>query len=679
VRFIFVLGIAFLAVPTGAFGDIRRFTPRIYNNEGELETGVLYDYYKNTAAGRGTEATDTFIYERFTLTMTGYVYHPRFIQFLGKFSAGFNQEKFTQTGLSPSEDDSWNNTFREEYELRALVLPEHPYNLELYTLRKEPFIRGLSAGTFNSAISSSGAIFKYKERPYNFFLSYDHTDIESRTFTADTDSVATSGSYTKEWGSFWAALNHAESNAAQTQGIPNPTSNTVDTYSLGNYLNFWEKKVRLTSTVTENRFEQTSSLSTVNDDRRSWTEQLNLDLPWSFDASLSYRYSDDDQTTRSTDSPMETTLWSENRNANMVITQRLYQSLVTSYSYNYFTITTSGGDSTSSSQMLTSTYRKRIPRGYFNAGIGLGRSVTEGSGAPTVINENHNARIFDEFTLQGSNIEETSIAVTVRSAQTGNLLPLAREIDYIVIRSGVSFRIRILSVPTEASSPDPLFQYEFRVTYSLASTDYKLETTNAAYNLRLDLFDRLFNPYYNYSRTDKEVVSGNFPGGDETVTINTVGATSEGPFFTLLAEYQDYDSNLNPTKTFRAEGSVWRTFRETTNLSANAYYMDRQYLEVPEVNTPGYTETTLGGRARGEIRLPRRNLTASLSGNYWQTRGVFTTKSMLINALLTWKIARLDVALGAVIGHSETDLRNGIQKSDHNVYYLTIKRKLFGR
>jgi hypothetical protein len=79
------------------------------------------------------------------------------------------------------------------------------------------------------------------------------------------------------------------------------------------------------------------------------------------------------------------------------------------------------------------------------------------------------------------------------------------------------------------------------------------------------------------------------------------------------------------------------------------------------------------------MKFPRPNLTVSLMGNYWRTQGMFLTRSGLINAQLTWKTWQLDLTLGADIGSSETDLKNGKQESNHNVYYLTMKRKLFGR
>jgi len=686
-RILLVFGIAFLAIPSTTFGGLSDFTPRIYNNEGELQIGGLYDGYRSSAAGRVSETTDAYISERFVLTTTGYVYHPRFVQFFGQFAVGFNQEKYTQTNSSPSVDESWQNVFKGEYELRAIALPEHPYSLEAYTLRKEPMVRGLSAGLFKSVITSSGAIFKYKERPYSLTLSYDHSNIESRTFTTDYDTFVASAGYTKEWGSFWGGYTHTDSD---TQGGVYPITYTQDSYGLGNQLNFWKKNVLLVSTLTENKFSQDTYLSSVDDDRRTWKEQLNMYLPWNFDVSLSYRYEDDEQTTRPKSKPSEVTLWNKNNNAIFQVTQRLYQSLVTSYSYNYYETTSSGGDSTTNSQILTSTYRKKISPGYLNAGFSLGRSITDGHGAPSILNETHNSQIWGvapppagEFSLSGINIDEASLrmpgAVQVKSAVSADYWPLLVDFDYQVIRYGNNFTIRILSVPAGALSPNLYYTYEFRVSYSNLATDFEIKTTNVAYSLRLDLFDRYFNPYYNYSRSDREVLSGYFPGGDEKVTINTVGVSSERPFYTLIAEYQDYNSTLNPSKTFRADGTVWDTFNETTTLTANAYYMNRVYEAVPEFGTPGYTERTLGGRVRGEKKYPRQNLTASLAVNYWQTDGMYLTRSGQVIGQLAWKIGLMDLTLGAEIGKNETELLLGKQEVNHNLYYFTMKRKLFGR
>jgi len=129
----------------------------------------------------------------------------------------------------------------------------------------------------------------------------------------------------------------------------------------------------------------------------------------------------------------------------------------------------------------------------------------------------------------------------------------------------------------------------------------------------------------------------------------------------------------------RAEGTAWQTYNDTMTLTANAYYANRKYAEVPETDTPGYTERTLGWRVRGEQKFPRQNLTASLAANYWQTEGMYLTRSNLINAQLTWKVGQLDLVLGADVGRTETDLLAGKQETNHNLYYLSLKRKLFGR
>jgi len=167
----------------------------------------------------------------------------------------------------------------------------------------------------------------------------------------------------------------------------------------------------------------------------------------------------------------------------------------------------------------------------------------------------------------------------------------------------LTFRMPDPVVPAEAESLDPLYKYEFLVTYSYASFDYKLETTNVAFSLGMNSFERLINPYYFFSALGPAGSVRDYPGGDQTVVVNTVGVSCEQPSYVLLAEYQDYDSTLNPMKTFRADGSYWQT---STNDEShrNAYYMDRIYLAVPELDTPEYTETTLGGGCGGKRNSP---------------------------------------------------------------------------
>jgi hypothetical protein len=674
-RFLLVFGFVLLAIPPAAFCEAGKFTPTIYSNYGELEIGGLYDHIKNTTNGKGRETTDVITSEKFRLTTIGYVYHPRFVTFLGRLAVGFNQEKFTQD-IGPSSDGSWHNAFTDEYELRAYALPEHPYNLEVYTLRKNPYIRGQLSGGYETVIYDSGAIFRYRKRPYTFLLSYDYTTIESKTSTTDSGTLAAIGAYTKDWGEFSGAFTHTDSDIAQDVG--ESTEFRLDDYTFRNSLFGWKKRVRLTTLVGETDFHQNDPISTVDDKRFTWSEQLAIDLPWNFDTNFSYRFVDDDMTTRRNEDGTETSFSTRNQNAGLQIKQRLYKSLVTSYILDYSKTESSTGDLTSLSHAFNSVYTKQIPYGNMTAGVSLGTITSERAGAPTIVNETHNAQIFDEFTLISANIEASSLAVTVKSAQSGNRVDMVRDIHYSVTQVGNTLRIRILSVPPEASSPDPFFTYEFRVTYSLVTAVFKIETKNSGYSLKLSLFNHFFNPYYSHFRSNQEVVSGFIAGGGDTVTVDTVGVSFEGGDYSLIGEYQDYDSRLNPSKTYKAEANTRSNITPTTRFTTRGYYTRIEHIEVPEQRSIGFTERTVGGGVGFEKRFPRPHVNISISASSSYAKGLFATTRYLINSARTWKIAKLDLKLGADIGSTETELPNGKQEASRTVFYLTLKRVLFG-
>jgi hypothetical protein len=676
-RFLLAFGFVLLAIPPAAFCETGTFTPRIYSNFGELELGGLYDHIKNTTNGKGLETTDVVFTEKFRLTTIGYVYHPRFVTFLGRFAIGFHQEKFTTEGsFFTSADDAWHNAFTDEYEIRAYGLPEHPYNLEVYTLKKNPFIRGQLTGGFETVIYDSGAIFRYRKRPYTFLLSYDYTTIESKSSTTDSGTLAAIGGYVKDWGEFSGSFTHTDSDISQDTG--GSTEFTLDDFTFRNTLFGWRKKARLMTSVSETDFHQVDPVSALDDKRFTWTEQLWLDLPWNFETNFSYRFVDDDMATRRNEDASETSVSTRSQNAGMQITQRLYRSLVTSYLLDYSENESPTGDLTSLSHNFSSAYTKKIPYGTLNAGVNLGKITTERTGAASILNEVHNAQIFGEFPLLGVNIEPASIAVTVKSAQTGSIVAMARDIHYSVIQVGNTQRIRILSVPPEASSPDPFFNYEFRVTYSLISADFKMETRNSGYSAKLSLFQGFFNPYYSHLRSDQEIVSGSLPGGGDTVTVDTVGVFLDGNNYSLLGEYQDYESRLNPSKTYRAEANARTNITSTTKFTAKGYYSRIEHIEVPEQHSIGYTQRTVGGGVGFEKRFPRPNLNIFVSATSSWTKGLFTTKRYQINSALTWKIAKLDLKLGADLSSTESELPAGRQEATREIYYFTVNRVLFG-
>jgi hypothetical protein len=143
-----------LLVPLSAFGNGGDFVPTIYSTRGDLELNMMHQDEQNTVGNRGTRSSDSFASERLILSLEGFVYSPRFIKFLMKGAPGLSQERYTNTQIASFTD----NAVEADYEFRTKILPEHPYNLELYAMRTTPLTRMSNSDT-RPTITEDGAIF----------------------------------------------------------------------------------------------------------------------------------------------------------------------------------------------------------------------------------------------------------------------------------------------------------------------------------------------------------------------------------------------------------------------------------------------------------------------------------------------------------------------------------------
>jgi hypothetical protein len=671
-RLIFIIVIALITVPSAARGDLRQFIPRIYSNEAVLALDAAYEENENTSGGTGgLQTKDTFFSERFIFSTTGWVYHPRFIVFRGKLGLGLNQENFMNEKVPGS--GGWKNTFVEEYEFRAIVLPEHPYNLEVYTLRENPYIKGKISLGFPTVAYDTGAIFRYKKRPYKFSLGYNVATLESDTSTTRTKTLRTNGLYYKKWGSIAGAYSHEN---ADTESNNGPSiARTSDDYSLENQLVLFKRKVFFTTKLDANLLNQKSFENSLDDTRYSLTEQGSAELPWGFQTNVFYNYFDDTLKATSNGPGVNNTLSSTSNSVGFSILHRLYNSLRTSYNFNYTTNSSDTGDSSVTNQYLTSSYIKNIPLGVLSAGISVGRADVETKGATTVVNEMHSAQIFGEFTLDHTDIDEDTLVIRVKAPDSGVLVDMTKDTDYLVLPIGTTLRIEIIAIPPDAVSKDPFFTYDFQVSYSLISQNARTRTDSFGYNVRLDLFDHFLAAYYGYYHSNQKVLSGSVNGIPLNATSNTVGVIVQRSPFRLLAEYVDYESTVNPSKTFKVEGTYRQHISRTTNIFARAFY--NRVRRTATLNSTGntFTETVLGGDLRLEKRFPKLNLSTSLGASYFQTGEISTTRTYLLNGVLTWRAGRLYVNAGANFGLTETEITTK-QQLLHQYYYLSIRRQL---
>jgi hypothetical protein len=186
-----VLLAIFLLAPSMTVGKASDFIPTIYYTGGTFDVAVIQQHTENTSGGGGKASSDLFASERLRLYLNGFIFHPRFIQFLFTGSGGLSQERSER----PITGSSSENSVGTEYDFRTKILPEHPYNLELYTLRSTPLLRGQATAELRYTHTEQGAILNYARRPAYFNISYSTGENEARISSTEYTTARFRGSY----------------------------------------------------------------------------------------------------------------------------------------------------------------------------------------------------------------------------------------------------------------------------------------------------------------------------------------------------------------------------------------------------------------------------------------------------------------------------------------------------
>jgi hypothetical protein len=672
-QFIVALAIVVLLFPPAVHGALKQFVPKIISSEGELEIEGLYESQKNTAGDARRKVSDTFFSERFVLTTTGWVYHPRFLLFLSKIGFGLAHEEVNSDYLFSASGGGMHTTAMPEYEFRAVLLPEHPYNLELYTLRRDRYLRGRVLPGFDTVGRHSGAVFKFKRRPYLFRLSYELSDLESRYFSENTKTLSSNAVYFKEWGTFAGGYSHMDTDSSYSRFSADYSS---DECSFQNQLRFFQNRLYLDTNLSRISFNQESFSETMDDKRLMFDEKLDINLPRNLHLNGYFNRFDETTKMQFTNPVEKTELTATTNNVGFTLQHKLYQSLVTVYNFNYLSLESTTGDSKGPLQSLSTSYTKKFPLGLLLAGLSFSTSKIERTGAPAVISETSSAKIFGEFTLKSTDIDKSTINIWVKSALTGSLVRLTRDVHYLVFTTGNNVKIQIISIPVEALSPDLFYNYEFHVTYKLIRENASIETNTYGGSLRLGLFDHFFNPYVSYFRSKQDIVSRQPAQIPEDTKTTTLGVLLQKEPYSLLGEYQDVNSNLNPYKMLRTEADYRNNIAVNTSLTAQAYYRKTDYTRGV-FKTKELSEHVFGGNGRLQKYYPNSNTNLSAGVTYVRASGVADRKAFTFDGELYWKLKKFELRIGVGIGRSQVKYRKSEEKSLYQNYYVTVRRRIF--
>lgn len=669
-RLTLILLLMLYAAPALVYAQAKQFIPKITDYSAFIELDATYQLDENTVSGRTVKRSDLFLRQILDFSAMGYVYHPRFIVFSLRLAVGLKEEEFESAGTTTSSTGS-----SDEYDFRAMVLPEHPYNLELYYTKLEPLAKGgFSSESSGSVSYSKGAIFRYKKKPYFLNVHYLNNTGESSSATYETSKYGFLGTYYKERRggntySFSASYDHLTSDSSSSNGSSNQAA-------LTNTLAF--KVFRLSSGLSYHDSQQDSGVHqlSISSNGYSWIERGQIDLPWNFSTDLSFGLNKESVETEAASLP-KTEVSNTTKNAAFALRHKLYESLLSSYSLGYSSVDSESGGSNSLMQGLAFAYKKKIPWGLLRSNFSISRSNMDSEGVLSIANEPHNGvQVPGRFVLDNDDVNIGTIVVWLKSPiVAGELVLLQQNADYVVTPFGKSAQIEILNLPAQFTVPG---SFDFSVSYCLNKRDSRFQTDNLAYSIGFDLFRGRFSPYYNHTETEQKVLEGSKDFVPIDMSTDAVGFLLTMRPFTFNAEYHKIDSNINPSRGWKADVNYNDNIYQNTQLTAGAIFSSTEYPEgASQISDNGYTDKLWSLSLGVQQRIPRRNMFLFLGGSYTQLKGIGDTTTYSLNSSLVWKVGRLYITAGGNAGFSDSSI-NGIEneRSIQN-YYLTVQRKLF--
>ncbi len=653
-----------------AFADWKNFLPSPFENGAYLDLFSSYEEDQNPSSPASFGWDDTFIREKVTLFSNGYFYHPRFLQYQASLSGALKQEDYHATFL---ETGGWRHGTGYEYDIKTFLLPEHPYNLQLYALRYEPLFKQQASTQRNDLQEAWGGLFRYRKKPWFFNARFNDNTNRSDVITSEVRSVGADGQYFRRFdGGNQFSINGAynPSHFTNSAGL----DGRMTEYLFGNVVDL--QRARLNFSLTGNDSDQQSPTSgDFASNQISWYEVLTLFLPLNFRSDVSYRIQNNESHFTDPGISADRKLTDLNKTFQIDVIQKLFQSLDSRYTYQDNTRESSGGDTDFFSHTLSLAYTKWIPDGRVLAGVTLGRSQTENRGPTDIVSEPHPATgVPGTLSLRQANIDPRTIAVFLRSPLPPfEVIQLVEGVHYTVSPVGNSFEIDIVTLPPQFALPGT---FDISVSYSLIPADFTLRADDTGYNVAVELLDAMLTPYAGYATVRSDVLAGVFPGIPLDSTTTTLGLRFRRGPLRAMGEYQNLEWQVSPYTSRRAEVQYVSSLDPTTRLYAIVSYLHKYFSQgTSSVSPEPYTDETTTASGNFQKQVPAWGLVFSAGGAYSHLRGRVTGNAYSLNSALTWKMGKMDLSAGATVYSSDTEGTTGTLTSRfHQYYYVNLRR-----
>jgi hypothetical protein len=672
---VFIVVVFIIAgVPSSGWADWRDFTPRLLLPGAAL--GVTISYSSTESDGGGTSVKTRYFLggQQLTLFTSGYSYDPRFIFFHIAFGIGL-QERY-QSSSSPFSNQGWDTGEGNEYRVDMLILDKHPYTLNLYALRTRPLVIGTTGTEPPQVQTGKGAIFRYRRKPYFFTTSYTTNSYETSQGTSTSDALKVGAVYFKEYAT-GNSLSFAGDYVHNSYSAPMTPGGTANYYLLTNFTRY--APFSLLSSVTRSDANQETFTGSLGSKTFTWLESLNVALPLNFGAGFSWNYSDNTSSFEDSTAP-SSELSSTGKGISFSITHRLYESLSSFYTFSVSKVSSPSGDTKQTTNQLNFNYTKRIPWGRLTMGANFQRVTVDNSGEAQIVNERHPAvAVPGSFVLAQQEPDPATLQVYVRyPVEPFEIIPLQEGVNYAVTPLNQTLQINIVSLPPQFILPGA---FDFFVSYSIQQAEFNIQENTESYNIGLNLFNDLLNPYYGYSKTSSKTLSGELPGGAPPLesTSNVVGLVVNKNPFRASVQYQKTDSNISSNKAWRADLQYNKTVSETTQVNATASYEVTDYpAGTSGQSAQSYTEKITTFSASMVKRIDDTGITLNAGGAFSHMQSLTSSTAYSVNGSLLWRVGKFTLSTGArvALSQSEGEVSRNV-RTIHQTYYLNMRRVLY--
>jgi hypothetical protein len=666
----------FLLCTGRAWGAAKQFLPRYTEFSGDFGIGSLYEWDKTESSSTPTSTrSDLTIQEGISAQGLGYIYSPLFVSLLTDVTLGLQQEQVDNNGEKSSYYDGNANQFKQTF----MILPSHPYNLELYFLRATPMTAGTAGSGGSVVIYEQGARARYEERPWSGTLSYVNHE-SSGDLSSDHQSLLSNLSYYQAGTSIAGTYNQNTSSS-----LDGSDNSIRDMYNL----NFTKKleKVRFYSRWTRDEQEEEEDFpglaeSTSRIEGDELYGETDIELPHNFDTALTFRQWDKNATYIRESNTTES--FTESQNYGFRLHHRLYKSLNSSFTANQQTTDAISGDMNQQNYRLGFDYYKKIPWGNVAAGVWDGLSFLENNGAPVALFETHAIDTgLNFFSLAYQTIDPASIEVRlIDFNNNGRTVLLIEGLHYLVTRFPTSFRVTILTLPFDVLV-DPggnVWDYTYKVDYAFEPADYDMRTKDWGSSLQVALFDNLVTPHYAYSQSDQEITDGTFPGEPGRSKSHSLGlGFGLNPFTGDVTQswLRSNTTDEDRLTTFVAYSRDITAFT-SGHLSLSFEDVQTSQFELGSVGpTTDLSEQFYSAQAQIQTVLPQKNMNASLATSYTLYQGLGESTNISIYSNLVWHIGLLDLNLSAAYTTSDTAFDDSSTTRQFATVRVMLKRKLF--